>query len=372
MVAVRVLAFVAGATFVLFVISAAVRTVVVPRAEQVSLNRVAFHVMRRLFDLHARRQRDWIDEDRVLARYAPFTLMTLPILWVVGLIVGFTLMFWAIDVGTLEECLELSGSSVTTLGFRSAGSAWATVIAIVEALFGLLIVALLIAFLPTLYGLFSRREVLIANVHTLAEPGEDPDHPHGQPPSPESLIVRAHAIGRLGELDDVWEEWAVYFHELEEAHTSFPALNFFRSIRPNRSWVLAAGVVLDSAALLQSTVVVPSSYQAQMMIRSGFTALRRIGDFYAIPYDPEPRPGDPIDLPRARFEALYDRLVVAGVPVREDREQAWADFAGWRVNYDAVLVGLIHLTSAPPSSWFDPVAPLTGRRVRPRRETPEI
>ncbi len=368
--AVRVLAFLAGVTIVLFVISAAVRTVVVPRAEQVSLNRVAFRVMGHLFDLQARRQRDWVDEDRVLARYAPFTLMTLPVLWVVGLIAGFTLVFWAIGVGSLEESFELSGSSVTTLGFRSAGSAWATTIAIVEALLGLLIVALLIAFLPTIYGLFSRREVLIANVHTLAEPGEDADHPHGRPPSPESLIVRAHAIGRLDDLDDVWREWGVYFHELEEAHTSFPALNHFRSIRPNRSWILAAGVVLDSAALVQSTLRVPSSYQAQLMIRSGFTALRRISDFYAIPYDHRPAPGDPIDLPRDRFDALYDRLVAAGVPVRDDREQAWRDFAGWRVNYDAVLVALIHLTSAPPSSWFDPVAPPPGRRARPRRTTP--
>lgn len=366
MIAVRVLAFAAGVAVVLFVISAAVRTVVVPRAEQVTLSRVAFRVMRWAFDLHARRQRAWIDEDRVLARYAPFTLMTLPLLWALGIIVGFTLMFWALDVGTLEQCLELSGSSVTTLGFRSAGGAAPTVLAIVEALLGLLIVALLIAFLPTLYGFFSRREVLIAQVHTLAEPPEDPDHPHGQPPSPEVLLVRSNRIGRLGELDEVWAQWETYFHELEEGHTSFPALNYFRSIQPNRSWVLAAGVVLDSAALLQSTVDAPSSYQAQLMMRSGFTALRRIADFFAIPYDAAPAPTDPISLPRARFDELCDRLAAAGVPLRADRDQAWRDFAGWRVNYDTVLLGLSELTSTPPSPWFDRgTGPPRGRLRRP-------
>lgn len=40
-----------------------------------------------------------------------------------------------------------------------------------------------------------------------------------------------------------------------------------------------------------------------------------------------------------------------GVPIKADRERAWRDFAGWRVNYDTVLLALANLTSAPPAMW---------------------
>jgi hypothetical protein len=39
------------------------------------------------------------------------------------------------------------------------------------------------------------------------------------------------------------------------------------------------------------------------------------------------------------------------VPLKPDREQAWLDFAGWRVNYDQVLIALANLTMAPASMW---------------------
>ncbi|MCU1345426.1 MAG: hypothetical protein JWL70_1692, partial [Acidimicrobiia bacterium] len=40
-----------------------------------------------------------------------------------------------------------------------------------------------------------------------------------------------------------------------------------------------------------------------------------------------------------------------GIPLKEDRERAWADFAGWRVNYDTVLVSLAKMVYAPPGVW---------------------
>jgi hypothetical protein len=37
--------------------------------------------------------------------------------------------------------------------------------------------------------------------------------------------------------------------------------------------------------------------------------------------------------------------------VRQDRDQCWRDFAGWRVNYDTALVELARLTMAPRAPW---------------------
>jgi hypothetical protein len=79
--------------------------------------------------------------------------------------------------------------------------------------------------------------------------------------------------------------------------------------------------------------------------------LRYIGAFFRIPYNPNPSPNDPISVSRAEFEAALDELATAGVPLKADREQAWHDFVGWRVNYDTVLLALAELMIAPSARW---------------------
>ncbi|MGH2520419.1 MAG: hypothetical protein ACRDF8_11480, partial [Chloroflexota bacterium] len=176
-----------------------------------------------------------------------------------------------------------------------------------------------------------------------------------------------------------WEQWEVWFANIEESHTSLSALSFFRSPRPERSWVTAAGAVLDAAALHLSTVDVPRDAAAALCIRAGFIALRRIADFFDIAYDANPRPDDDISVERDEFDDACDRLAEAGIALRPDRDQAWHDFVGWRVNYDVVLVGLAGLTRAPQAPWSSDrslrqprSAAKTGRRPdakspRPRR-----
>ncbi len=358
----EVAAFVGGATLAGVVLAGAIRTVVVPRAEQVWLVRVLFIVMRALFEVPVKLRSDWRAKDRVLARYAPFTLMLLPLLWAVFITIGFAVMFWALDVGSLEDSILLSGSSLTTLGIRSTDSVFAANLAIVEGLLGLGLVALLISFLPTMYAAFSRREALISRFHVMAEPTRSSSFPDGAPPDPETMITRIWTIGRPDVLDGFWDEWEQFFRELEEAHTTFAALNFFRSIQPNRSWVVSSGVALDVAALYQSTIDAPSSSEAQLMIRSGYTALRRIAEVFGVVYEPYPEPTDPIGFERERYDALCASLDASGVPLVSDLDQAWRDFAGWRVNYETVLYALLSLTSAPPSPWFG----TSHRYVRPK------
>ena len=48
----------------------------------------------------------------------------------------------------------------------------------------------------------------------------------------------------------------------------------------------------------------------------------------------------------------------AGVPLKADRDQAWRDFAGWRVNYDIVLLSLARLTQAPAAPWSSDRSPV--------------
>jgi hypothetical protein len=162
-------------------------------------------------------------------------------------------------------------------------------------------------------------------------------------------------------LPDLWKEWEQWFAELGETHTSLAVLTFFRSPRSDRSWVTAAGAVLDAASLAQSTMAIPWSPQAGLCIRSGTLALRGIAEYYDIQFDDDPQPDAPISVAKTEFLQAYEELGSAGVPIRPDRERCWRDFAGWRVNYDSVLLALAGLTMAPYAPWS------SDRSLRARR-----
>ena len=84
----------------------------------------------------------------MLARFAPMSLLLLAFVWATGVIVAFVPIYWAVTDLSMVEVFELSGSSVTTLGFVSAPNGAAMAFAVGEALLGLGVVALLIAYLP--------------------------------------------------------------------------------------------------------------------------------------------------------------------------------------------------------------------------------
>lgn len=354
----RVLAFLAGASVALGVLGSALRTVVVPRAEASMLSRAVFQGVRKVFDLRVRKAPTWEEGDRIMARYAPMALIVLPGVWIAAVLLAFTPMFWALGSEFPREAFTRSGSSLLTLGFAFARDLPETVLSFVAATIGLGLVALLISYLPSIYAQFSRREVLVGQLDTRA----------GTPPDPAELILRALRIDWLRELDDLWVDWDRWFVEVEESHSSNAALPFFRSQHPKRSWLTAAGCVLDTAALRASILDLPRSYKAELCLRSGYLSLRHIADVFDIPYDPQPRPDDPISVTRDEFDALLARLADEGAPLRADRDQAWRDFAGWRVNYDEVLLRLCGLVVPPLAPWSSDRSPSRYRPPLRRRQ----
>jgi hypothetical protein len=151
--------------------------------------------------------------------------------------------------------------------------------------------------------------------------------------------------------EELFRSWERWFIDVEESHTSFSALVFFRSPQPERSWITAAGCVLDTASITLAAIDRPRSGHAQIMIRTGYLCLRRLSDYFGIRYDASPSPDDPISVTRREFDLVLVELEAAGVPLKADRDQAWRDFAGWRVNYDVQLISLAALVFAPPAPW---------------------
>ncbi|HEV3232065.1 MAG TPA: hypothetical protein VG245_07410 [Candidatus Dormibacteraeota bacterium] len=341
LIAVRVVAALLGTFFVLATLGSAVRTLILPRAVPARYGRVVFVFVRRLFDLRIGRGAGYARRDEVMAYYAPVALLALLGAWILTVMAGYMLLFHAAGGRSAAESFTLSGSSLFTLGFDRPADLPSQALSFSESAIGLLLVALLITYLPSIYAAFSRREGAVAMMEVRA----------GSPPSGVEMLKRFWRLQRMEELHPVWVAWEGWFVDVEETHTSFPALAFFRSPEPDRSWITAAGAVLDGAALLVSTVEVAHDVQADICIRSGYIAMRRICDFFGIPYNPNPQRGEPVSVAREEWEEACLQLEAQGLPLKVDREKAWADFSGWRVNYDQPLLALATLTMAPYAPW---------------------
>jgi hypothetical protein len=349
-----VLAVALGATIVTATTLSAVSTLVVPRGVAARLTRVIFLCVRRLFDLRMKVARTYEQGESAMAWYAPLSLLLLAATWLALIGTGFTAIFFGLGAGSVVESFEAAASSLTTLGFVPVSGFAQIAAGAVCAALGLLLLALLISYLPTIYSSFQRREGLVTRAAMQA----------GSPPSGVELLVRFQRLSGLDALAvNTWRPWTAGFVDIEESHTSIAALPFFRSPRPERHWLTAAAAVLDAASLRASTVDLPRDLEGELTIRAGYLALRHIADFFAIPYEPDPVRGDPISITRDEWEQARRQLAAEGVPLRDDVEEAWLDFAGWRVNYDAVLLALCTLTMAPYAPWSSDRGP--ARRHRP-------
>ena len=338
------LAFFLGFLIASRVLLSAVRTFVLPRPGVDAIVQIASRLLRIAFNLAMRLAPNYRRRDEIMALYGPVGLIFLVPILLSMLGIGFMLMFWGIGAGNFYQAFTLSGSSLLTLGFVTANKTTEYGLAFLEAVSGTFILALLISYLPTIYSMFSKRELLVTTLEVSA----------GSPPWAVTFVDRSFLIRQFdqNDLDRTWREWNAWFNELEESHTSLPALPFFRSQQPNRSWITAAGTVLDAAALVRSSVDIPMNPRADLMIRSGYLALKSIAMSYGFRYDPQPAfPRVPISISREEFDRAHAQLTAAGVPMKADVERCWIHYAGWRVNYDAQLLDLCAVVMAPEAPW---------------------
>lgn len=352
--------FIVGTILAVSAVLSAIRSTILPRATQNRLSRLSILGIRMVFRLRAGRSSTYERRDRVMAMLGPVALMVMLLGWLVLLMIGYALMFFTASDVSLPRAIELSGSSVFTLGSAAPGGLGSSLLSYSEAGLGLLVLTLLITYLPSIYTAFSRRESGVSLLKVRA----------GDPPRATTMLIRFHRIEEPGyRLNALWQSWEAWFVDIEETHTTFPVLAFFRSPLPEQSWVTSAGALLDAASLWVAAIDHPADPDAQLCIRAGTLALRRIATLYDVAFDPDPTAGDPISIDRREWDAAFDELAQAGVGVVSDREAAWTAWRGWRVNYDAVLLNLARLVEAPPAPWVSDRSPVGSSSRWSQRRT---
>jgi hypothetical protein len=343
----RWIAATAGILLVLTAWYSAVGTLIVPRSVRSWLTLWVDRIVNVAFRLAAGTIAEYRRRDRVLAGQAAAILLGQLAAWLAASFIGFWLLLWPFEARGLGSAFSAAGSALFTLGFAvPAGGAPSAIVTAAGAT-GLVIVTLQIAYLPSLYAAFNRRETEVALLNARA----------GVPSWGPELLARTHyalgsGVSTVDTLPDLYARWEVWAADVAESHTTYLPLVRFRSPRPLSSWVTALLAVLDSAALfLALSPKAAPTVPARLCLRAGFQCFNEIAQAMGINIPAEPGPAGGITLTYEEFLGAIDRMREVDFPIERDPAEAWADFVGWRVNYERAAYAVAADIYAVPALW---------------------
>jgi hypothetical protein len=346
----RDIAAVAGVLLVITAGRSVIGTVIVPRPVGTFLTRWVdflvtggYRIVTDLIVSHRRR-------DQVLAGQAATILLMQLVTWLAIFFVGFSLLLWPFSPGGITTAFANTGPAMFEIGSaREQGAAVRTILDI-ASLTSLITITLQIAYLPTLYSAFNRRETEVALLNARA----------GIPSwGPELLARTYYALGSgvsttdtLPGLYEQWERWAA---DVAESHTTYLPLVRFRSPRLMSSWVTALLAVLDSAALyLALSPAAAPTVPARLCLRSGFICLGEVARAMRLNVPPQPDPAAGISLSYEDFLKGVANMQKVQFPIERDPADAWPDFVGWRVNYEQPAYAIAYALDVVPALWSGP------------------
>jgi hypothetical protein len=296
--------------------------------------------VRFVFLLLSRLARSYEAKDAILAPIAPVALIAQLLFWSMCLTLGFALMLMN-TVHSFGPALLQALTALFTVGSYHVGGTANPGIDIAAGAMWVVVVALQIAYLPSLYSAFSRRESLVAMLESRA----------GVPAWGPELLMRHQLVGITDSLPNLYVQWEGWASEVAESHTTYPVLLLFRSPEPWYSWLIGLLAVLDAGAMQLALCPSTAPSSARLCLRMGFTLINRIGRTMGMAIDEDPDPEGPLQLTYDEFAAAVAQLESTGFVIERPAEEAWPHFVGWRVNYEAVTYALADRLVAPPAPW---------------------
>ena len=246
-------------------------------------------------------------------------------------------------------------TALFTVGAIHVGGAANIGIDIAAGASWVVIVALQIAYLPSIYSSFNRRESLVALLESRA----------GSPAWGPEVLARHQLVGIVDTLAELYAQWEAWSADIAESHTTYPILLLFRSPEPWLSWLIGLLAVLDAGAMHLALSPSTAPSQARLCLRMGFTPLNRVA--LSLGWKADPDPDGDVMLTFEEFAQAVAMLTSYGFVMERTAEEAWLDFRGWRINYESVAYRLADHLTAPPAPWSNTRRHLRVSVVEPRR-----
>jgi hypothetical protein len=334
---------VAGLLCIGFVLWDVFQGIVVPRPTpgRLRIARLIVPPSWRLWRGFATRTRTGLARDALLGLYAPGAAVGLLVIWLVGIVVGYGLVLFALRAELRPsptdpiEALYFAGSSVLTIGYGDIvpTGVLSRLVVLAAAATGLGLIALVITFLYSLFGSYQRREVLVVALSARAK----------SPPSAITLLETYAHLGLQSELPALFRRWEEWTAEVLDTHVAYPLLGYFRSSHDNVSWISALGAVLDAAALVLTTIRDVPRGHATITRRVGTHLVEDISRNLALS-----AAESPVD--DGQFAQVYRRLGKAGYELEPEAE-AWRAFGRARASYAGRLQALADYWATPATAW---------------------
>lgn len=336
---------VAGAALTLFMLWDAFETVLVPRriGRRVRFTRWFYLVAWRVWRAFARDVHPPSRREALLGVFAPLSLILLLACWASMLIVAFALMQQG-ALGLAHQPLDpfgrllyMSGETFFTLGF---GDVTPTTrlgrgLSVLEAGLGFAFLGTVIGYLPTLYGAFSEREIVISMLDARA----------GSPPTAAEFLARSQSLGGDAMKHEALRDWERWAAQLLETHISYPLLAYYRSQHVNQSWLSTLTAILDSCALLLAGSDPTPKPQAKLTFAMARHALVDIMQLFVV----DRPPSAPDRLPASELARVAAHIGQAGSPEYEQR------LARLRELYEPYAQALAELLLFELPPWIHPV-----------------
>ena len=256
MMILRLLAVIFGVALIVLVALDAFETIVLPRrvTRRIRLALIFYRTARLGWVFLSHLFRSGSRRDAFLGYVGPLSLLGLLLFWAVLFVFGFALLLWglALPLNALDHAISfltylyLSGTTFFTLGLGDITPVpgLGRFLVVSEVAFGFVFLALVISYVPVIYQAFSRRERRISLLDAQA----------GSPPTAVELLCRNSAVTHPEELRTLLHEWEVWCADILESHLSYPILAYYRSQHEQQSWVEALTLILDSCALILTSI----------------------------------------------------------------------------------------------------------------------
>jgi hypothetical protein len=268
--------------------------------------------------------------EQMYSIYGPLALLLLFVVWASLLTVAYGFIYLGLGVVLMDphhldphhsmtmlqhlrSSLYFSGTTIFTLGMGDVQpmNEIARTLTVIEAGTGFGFFALVVGYVPVLYTAFSNREVSVALLDGRA----------GSPPTAGELLTRHNFAGGHAALTALLGEWERWSATMLETHISYPILCYYRSQHDNQSWLAAVTAILDTCALLITTIEGPSTRQAQLTFAVARHTLVDLGHvFHLEEKEKRCRESEPIRLNDDEFAQLCSLLGDAGFSLCGDRE----------------------------------------------------
>lgn len=343
----EIAAFVLGTGLIALVLWDAFETIILPRrvTRRFRLTRLFYRYTWLLYSGLSSSSSPTRRQDAYLSFYGPLSLLTLVVLWAIGLVAGFAFLHCAFGAGVNDPHgtpdfftdLYLSGTTFFTLGLGDVTprAAVPRALVVIEAGTGFAFLALIIGYLPSLNQSFSRREVSISLLDARA----------GSPPTAAQMLLRHSGQNGLHSLEELLHEWELWAAEFLEIHLSYPVLAYFRSQHDNQSWLAALTAILDTSAL----AMVGIEGACQRQAKRTFAMARHAVVDLAIVFDSPPHQPHGDRLSPTELERLREVLTAGGLRLNGglEADQKLRELRTMYEPYVYSLAGYFRMTLPP-------------------------